>query len=111
MFKYIVTGLLFMSFFQFNKNSLSGQNTTLSILVSGACGMCKERIENTSGKIVGVVSANYDIENQKLSLEVQPIFQKSDLIKTLLMVGHDTEGQVAPDDVYKNLVHVVIIEK
>ncbi len=76
---------------------------TITIHVSGQCGMCKDRIENTSNKTKGVVSSNYSIEKQQLIVQYNEKFNKEKLIKALLKVGHDTEDQKATDEAYNSL--------
>ncbi len=76
----------------------------LTLEVSGICGMCEERIEKAALGVIGVEFADYDIENQSLTVHFEPmIFQKNELIKTLLLTGHDADGQTAPDEVYLQL--------
>ena len=75
----------------------------LTIRVSGACDMCKDRIESTAKNVIGITNAEYDLKKQELSLETQSLFIKNELISALLKVGHDTEGQKASDDIYEAL--------
>jgi outer membrane receptor for ferrienterochelin and colicins len=72
----------------------------ISIPVSGACGMCKERIEGLAKTTIGVLKAKYSIENQTLILEVDPLFQKKELNASLLRAGHDNDGLIASDEDY-----------
>ncbi|MFN8338356.1 MAG: TonB-dependent receptor [Saprospiraceae bacterium] len=96
--KYLLT-ITLMVFCLFN---LAAQDK-ITLAVSGACGMCKDRIEATALKNKGVKSADYDIDNQTLTLSVNASFSKNELINALLAVGHDTEGQKASDEVYNAL--------
>lgn len=82
---------------------LGQSQTRVSIPVSGACGMCKERIEGIAKSTIGVVKAKYSIENQTLILEVEPLFQKKELNDALLKAGHDNDGLVATDEAYEAL--------
>lgn len=76
----------------------------VTLQVSGACGMCKDRIETTSKKVAGVQSAEYDIEAQQLTVTVNDKkFDKNKLIAAILAVGHDAEGQKASDEAYESL--------
>ncbi|MCU7693477.1 TonB-dependent receptor domain-containing protein [Haoranjiania flava] len=77
--------------------------TASSFQVSGACGMCKARIEKAA-KISGVQSAVWDMETQQLQLSydagktsVQQIHQ------AVADAGHDTELKKAADEVYNAL--------
>lgn len=100
--KYIIQTCLFLCMFLMVAHSYA-QNDKVVIPVSGACGMCQERIETTAKNVVGVVNAKYDLEKQSLTVETQNIFQKSDLVNALLAVGHDADGKKALDDIYENL--------
>jgi len=78
--------------------------TALNLPVSGACSMCKTRIEQTSRDIIGVQNAVYNIDKQQLSLMVnERLFQKNDLVQALLAVGHDIDGQKASQQAYEAL--------
>ena len=73
------------------------------IKVSGTCGMCKERIEEAAVNVIGVSAVSYDIEKQELTVDVQPVFIRKELVNALLAVGHDADGQVSSDEAYKEL--------
>lgn len=75
----------------------------INIPVSGACGMCQERIETAALKVIGINTATYNIDKQMLSIEVQSLFQKKELVDALLALGHDTDGQKADDEAYEAL--------
>ena len=75
----------------------------INIPVSGACGMCQERIETAALKVIGINTATYNIDKQMLSIEVQSLFQKKELVDALLALGHDTDGQKANDEAYEAL--------
>lgn len=79
------------------------QNTQITIPVSGACGMCKTRIEKTAKNVIGVNTAVYDIDKQTLTISAQSIFLREELVGALLNIGHDADGLKAPDDVYNQL--------
>lgn len=103
--KYMVTVL-----FALINISLLGQvnkpltnDTTISFKVSGACSMCKDRIEKAA-KIKGVKSAVWDEISHKLSLIYDP--QKASLSKIenrIVAAGHDLENKKADDAVYSKL--------
>lgn len=72
--------------------------------VSGECGMCEDRIEKASLGVIGVLFADYDLETKKLTLDVDDqVFVKSELVNTILAIGHDADGRKAPDEVYEKL--------
>lgn len=86
----------------FNVNNASAQST-ISIPVSGACGMCKTRIETAAKKTTGVTKAVYDLDKQSLTVQTQPSFNRQKLVDAILSVGHDADGQKADDAVYEKL--------
>ncbi len=74
------------------------------IKVYGNCEMCKDRIETAAGEVNGVKSAMWDTESKMLHLEYYPeITSIMDVEKAIAAVGHDTENQTAPDNVYSEL--------
>ena len=85
--------------------NIHAQSTnSVSIDVSGACGMCKERIENAALEVNGVKKANWDSEKQELSVTVQSNeFKLIKLHRAIAKVGHDTKLIKAEDDVYNQL--------
>jgi copper chaperone CopZ len=77
---------------------------SISIDVSGICGMCEERIESTALGVIGVEFADYDLDKQELTVNFdKDLFRKSELVQALLLTGHDADGQTAPDEVYLQL--------
>lgn len=80
------------------------QNTTESeFKVYGACGMCKERIENAAA-LDGVTSANWSQETRMLTLSYDANQVDLDEVhESIAEAGHDTEKVRADDDVYENL--------
>jgi hypothetical protein len=76
---------------------------TEAIKVSGACDMCKARIEKTALS-EGATSAVWDVKTQILTVSFDPEKTSKDaLAKKLASVGHDAENYRAPDDVYAKL--------
>ncbi|EGJ72197.1 efflux transporter, RND family, MFP subunit [Bacteroides coprosuis DSM 18011] len=74
------------------------------IQVSGACEMCKERIEKAARSVKGVESAQWDIDSQRLHLNYDKKQTDTDQIsKAIAAVGHDTEKYKADDAVYNAL--------
>ncbi len=70
--------------------------------VSGLCGMCKDRIESAAMSVEGVISAEWDKETSMIHLTFRNTIL-SDVHKAIAAVGHDTELEIAPDDVYNDL--------
>ena len=79
------------------------QNNTSTFDVSGACGMCKTRIEKAA-KIKGVKNAEWDINTHKLTVSYDASKTNLDKIhQSIADAGHDTELKKAPDAVYSAL--------
>lgn len=79
-----------------------GSETTVFV-VSGNCGMCKNRIEKAA-TVAGVVSATWNAEDQKLTVVYDPQKVKIEAIQAkVAAAGHDTETVKATDKAYKAL--------
>lgn len=79
------------------------KDTIVIFRVSGACEMCKERIE-TALNIRGVTSANWDVDSKMLKLEYNSsLITLSKIHRKIAEVGHDTEFEKAKDAVYNEL--------
>ncbi len=97
-----ISTLLFQ--YQTAAQSNDGQSPAISIWVDGACGMCQERIENAALLTPGVRTATWDMEAKMLSVSLGPeAFDESQLHRNIAGVGHDTDKERAPDEVYENL--------
>ena len=84
-----------------NMNMASSKTETFKVL--GNCNMCKARIEKTV-IAEGVTKASWDAKTQMLTVSFDPSKTNADALgKKLASVGHDTEKQRAPDEVYANL--------
>ncbi len=81
--------------------SMNIEKTTFK--VSGACGMCKERIENAA-QLEGVSNAEWSQEDQMLELTYDPDqVDLAEVHKKIAEAGHDTEKYMADDEVYESL--------
>ena len=81
----------------------SNDEITASFKVSGVCGMCKERIEE-SLYVTGVKSAVWNKKSQTLTVSYKSKKISEQKIHQLVAgVGHDTEKVKADDKVYKAL--------
>ncbi len=72
--------------------------------VYGNCGMCKDRIEEAAKSVSGVEYAEWNDDNKMLHITY--LLNKTSLEKihkAIAKVGHDTDIEKAPDDVYNNL--------
>lgn len=87
----------------FGMSSFTIGQKRISIPVSGACGMCLERIETIANATIGVLKAKYSIENQTLLIEIDELFVKNELNQALLNAGHDNDGLKATDEAYIGL--------
>lgn len=72
--------------------------------VSGLCGMCKTRIEETALALDGVKFAEWDEKTTMFHVSFDPAKLKlRDIHKALAKVGHDTDLEKASQLVYDNL--------
>ncbi len=79
------------------------KDSRVTFRVSGACEMCKERIEKTL-KIRGVRSADWNVDNKMLTIIYNPgIVSLLKVNKIIAEAGHDTELEKAKDAVYNDL--------
>lgn len=82
----------------------SSAQQSLTIPVSGICGMCQDRIENTAKSVIGVSTADWDVDKQSLTITYQEgLFAEMELHNALAAQGHDTDKIKATDEVYNNL--------
>jgi membrane fusion protein, copper/silver efflux system len=80
--------------------------------VSGNCEMCKERIENAAKSVTGVLSAVWDVNSKKITVEYDDTRVSLDNIQeAIARAGHDTEKFKAPDEVYNNLPECCLYRK
>ena len=76
----------------------------VSIFVNGACGMCKDRIEEAAVQTTGVIAAEWDWQTRLLHLEVDPeTFEEEQVHYAVTDIGHDTQLFSAADEVYDAL--------
>jgi len=74
------------------------------VKVYGNCEMCKNRIDEAAKDVVGVISADWDIDSKMLHLEFDTEKVSLETVeKAIATVGHDTENFRAPDNVYDEL--------
>jgi len=72
--------------------------------VSGNCSMCKDRIEEAALSLDGVNSASWSEETKLLEVSFNNDKVKLGKIhKAIAKAGHDTEKEMAPDEVYNDL--------
>lgn len=76
---------------------------TYTTFVRGNCGMCKDRIIETSNAVPGVDSSYYLLEEEQLTVFINQQFNPKFLHFELSGVGHSTAEMVAQDDAYHQL--------
>lgn len=75
-----------------------------TLTVYGTCGMCKDRIEATAKNVLGINTATWDEDTQKLTITFdENLFEEKALHEELTAVGHDTDKIRATDEIYENL--------
>ena len=101
-FKYFLPVVILITSFDLAAQ-VKNKDSTVSFRVSGACEMCKERIEK-SLKIRGVRSVDWNVDSKMLSLVYSPtIVSLLKVHKIIAEAGHDTELEKAKDAVYNEL--------
>lgn len=79
------------------------KDSSYTFKVSGACGMCKERIEKAA-KQKGVYNALWDEETGQMVVRINPLVTDIQKIKKkILAVGHDVDDQKADEKAYNKL--------
>lgn len=100
---YIAAVVLLLPGSSLFSQQLLSSDTTIIFPVSGACEMCKDRIEEAA-KGKGVHSAVWDVNTKKLTLVFnQASTTMSRIQKRIADAGHDTEKEKARDAVYNEL--------
>ena len=80
------------------------KETQGTLVVQGACGMCKTRIEEAAKKVAGVGSADWNMETKELTFGYDTTKTSVESVsKAIAAVGHDTNLDNAPDAVYEAL--------
>ena len=80
------------------------KNAKVTLDVDGVCEMCKKRIETTCIKTKGVKSAVWNVNTHELKLVYNEKKTTIESIKkSIIAVGHDTEGMKASDKAYNSL--------
>lgn len=91
------------------------ENTNMThakLKVLGNCTMCKSRIEEAAKAVKGVISANWDVNTKMIHLGFDSeTTSKNGISKAIARIGHDTELDKAPDDVYNDLPGCCLFER
>ncbi len=98
--KLVLNTLLLVLFSSF---SATAAETTDSVKVWGNCGMCQARIEKAA-KEGGAVLASWSEDTKILNVSFDPASTSLKAIEQkVAAVGHDTENNTAPKNVYGKL--------
>jgi copper chaperone CopZ len=74
------------------------------IQVSGACVMCKKRIESAAYSLTGIKKAAWNVNTQILTVDFDAAKTTMDAIKQkIASLGHDAAPMKADDTIYKKL--------
>ena len=95
--------LLFLAF-STQAQEKKNKNAKYNIEVNGNCEQCQKRIQKAAFSVVGVKSANWNIETHELSLILNE--EKTtilDVKKAEAKIGHDADEVKASIDAYDNL--------
>ena len=77
--------------------------------VLGNCGMCKDRIERAAYTVRGVRYADWDVDEQKITVRYRPNrTNQEEIERAIAKAGHDTENFLTNDDTHANLHHCCI---
>lgn len=87
-----------------NSTSIPSNAQQAEFGTSGACDMCRERIERAAQSVVGVYSAVWSDEHQQLKVSYDSKrASKESISKAVAKAGHDTDFHKADDAVYESL--------
>ena len=96
--------IILMCFLSLSTYAKKVKLTKETILVSGNCDMCKEKIESAAKSIKGVKSAKWNSYSGKLKLKFNSELTSTNVIeKEIANIGYDTQNFRASDKSYNNL--------
>jgi Cu(I)/Ag(I) efflux system membrane fusion protein len=82
----------------------SAVSATMKVPVSGACGMCKTRIENIANSFESITDAVWDAETQTLTFAFDLDNEQTQALgDALAAAGHDNGFATASDEAYNAL--------
>ena len=82
----------------------SYSQSTIHVNVAGNCDMCKANIESATATVPGVISADYDLDQNLLDVRVrEDQFTLTDLGNALSQAGYDSDLATASQEVYDQL--------
>ncbi len=85
------------------KDKSIGTFVQKEIWVNGVCGMCQDRIQETSLKFKDISQAQWDLTSKILVVDVHEDFDIIELHKALAEIGHDTKLEISDEEVYNDL--------
>ena len=91
---------------QVNKQNAAPTEGTVEaeLYVYGKCSMCRKRIEKVALSIPGVISAQWSKDDKILRTRIDPkVVSNEKISKAVAGVGHRTELDEAPEEVYNDL--------
>ncbi len=89
---------------------VSMQNATF--IVSGNCGMCKDRIEEAAKSVKGVSTADWNVKSKIINVEYNNALASIESIqKAIAKAGHDTGKYKADDQTYSSLPECCLYRK
>src|SRR5687768_9268243 len=98
-FKYFFAFIMMCMSFGLSAQENKIKDTTVTFKVSGACEMCKHRIEEAL-KIKGITSADWSVDSKMLTvIYSSSSVSISKIHKRIAEAGHDTELEKANDAV------------
>ncbi|MDO6803867.1 heavy-metal-associated domain-containing protein [Wenyingzhuangia sp. 1_MG-2023] len=84
--------------------SQHGELATLNFGVRGNCAMCKQTIEKAVNGVEGVASANWDVNEKKIEVVLDPTITNEMAIHNAIAAsGYDTEKVTASGEAYTEL--------
>ena len=96
--------IILMCFLSFSTYAKKVKWVKETVLVSGNCDMCKEKIESAAKSIDGVKSAKWNSYSEKLKLKFNSELTSTNVIeKEIANIGYDTQNFKASDKSYNNL--------
>ena len=104
-FKYLIVSAIAVLALSTSANAQRSKPVSTEFTVGGVCEMCEKRIEKAMD-VPGVVYADYDLSNHKLSLVYKPHKITEERIHEILNeAGHDTEKSKATQEQYDAVHH------
>ncbi len=81
----------------------SKSDQTITMLVPGICGMCKERIETTAMDVAGVKKAEWNMETDTLIVIGSSKMDKQKIAEALAKAGYRSDVCAADPKAYNKL--------